>query len=468
MARAGRSQPSRPILSRAPSGPRGDVGAIAIAFSAAGSGVKHASGACTINLAVAPTGAGRKHAADTGSTAVAFTFSASGVRHTGIGLPPRPRVRWQLVAGPASGGHDLALTDATSRHYTARLTDPSELTFSLDARLPQAAAVVSTPLARDVHLLFTDSHGQTTELDRVRVGQVSHTFGDGSIQLAVTGLAYRAILQRRILYSDATLTFTGVDQAEIAWQLINYTQGLTGGALGISKAWSGTTPTGVTRDRTYTVGDSIGQRIQELAEVIGGFDWDITPTSASGLQLQVWWPQRGTDRGVVLEHGGLMATATREVNPTDYANAIRYSGAQGDGTTPGPTPDEILAPDLAAMPQGRWDASLGDDGLTTQAALDDRAAWQLGQSQDVTPVWTVVLKRGAWDGPLHIWLGDWVRVVADAQGLDVDTRYRVYEVDITLDGAGGEMVQLTLGGPRPRYAKRVSEFERRLSNLERR
>lgn len=468
MARAGRSQPLHPTFTRAPSGPLGGTGTVTVTFSPAGTGVKHASGTGTISLTITPTGTGAKHASDTGTLAVSFTPSGNGQKHTGIGLSPRPRTRWQLVAGPASGGHDLALTDATSRHYTARLTEASELTFNLDARLPQAAAVVNPPLARDVHLLFTDSHGQTTELDRVRVGQISHTFGDASVQLAVTGLAYRSLLQRRILYSDSTLTFTGVDQAEIAWQLIQQTQSRTAGALGIAKAWSGTSPTGVTRDRTYEPGDSIGQRIQELSEVIGGFDWDILPTSASGLQLNVWWPQRGNDRGVVLEHGGLMQTATREVNPSDYANAIRYTGAQGDDTNPGPTPDEIEAPDLASMPQGRWDAALGDDGLTTQSALDDRAAWQLGQSQDAAPVWTVTLRRGAWDGPSHIWLGDWVRVVADAEGLDVDTRYRVYEVDITLDGAGGETVQLTLGGPRPRYAKRVTEFERRLSNLERR
>jgi hypothetical protein len=468
VARAGRGFPTHPARIRVPTGPRAGTGVISLAFNLAGSGVKHASGTGVITLAFTSSTTEVKHAADVGATTLAFTLSASGVRHTGIGLPPRPRTRWQLVAGPAAGGYDLALTEATSRHYVARLTDNNELSFNLDGRLSQTAAVIDPPLGRDVHLLFTGSEGTTSVLDRMRVGQTTHTFSEDAIQVAVTGLAYKAMLQRRILYSDATLTYTGVDQAEIAWALIAYTQGKLGGDLGISKAWAGTSPTGQLRDRTYEVGDSVGQRIQELSEVIGGFDWDVTPTSASGLQLDVWWPQRGVDRGVVLEHGGLMLTATREVNPSDYANAIRYTGAQGDGTTPGPTPDEIEAPDLASMPQGRWDAALGDDGLTTQAALDDRAAWQLGQSQDVTPVWTVVLKRGAWDGPDHIWLGDWVRVIAHAEGLDVDTRYRVYEVDITLDGAGGETVQLTLGGPRPRYARRVTEFERRLRNLERR
>src|SRR5690606_9835308 len=114
--------------------------------------------------------------------------------------------------------------------------------------------------------------------------------------------------------------------------------------LGIDKGWTGTSPTGIDRDRTYEAGDSIGQRIQELSEVIDGFDWDISPVSASGLQLDVWHPMRGSDRGVVLIYGGLVAHVQREVNPSDYANALRYTGAEGDEEDPGPDPVEIEAP----------------------------------------------------------------------------------------------------------------------------
>ncbi|TDD97653.1 hypothetical protein [Actinomadura rubrisoli] len=467
MARLGRGQPNRPVVTRTSvKGPLPGTGTIQVNFTLTGTGTKHASGTGTIALGLALTGTGVKHAPGAGAVAIAFTLTGSGTKQTGIGLPPRPRTRWQLILGPASGGHELALTEATGRRYTARLTDASELAFSLDGRHSQAAAVEE--LATDVHVLWTSDAGDSRLLDRCRVGSTQDTLDDAKHTMSVGCLDYKAVLNRRRLYSDATLTYTASDQAEIAWALINYTQGLAGGALGIAKGWVGTTPTGVVRDRTYEVGDSVGERVQELSEVIDGFDWDVTPVSASALRLDVWSPQRGSDRGVVLEFGGIVAAATRDTNPADYANALRYTGAAGDDVAPGPTAQERQAGDIGSVLQGRWDAVFGDDGLTTQSALDDRADWQLAQSQVVRPVWTVTLRAGAWDGPDHIWLGDPVRLIVRSGRLAVDTTLRVFEVEIGLDGNGGESVQLALGGPRPDYRRRPSLVDRRLTNLERR
>jgi len=229
--------------------------------------------------------------------------------------------------------------------------------------------------------------------------------------------------------------------------------------------------TGITRDRTYEAGDSVGERIQELSEVQDGFDWDLLPLSASSLSFRTWFPQRGRSGGVVLILGGLAAAVSRELNPTDYANAIRYTGAAGDDVTPGPTAVEREAGYLeipGTYPEGRWDAVFGDDSLTTQSALDDRAAWQLAQSQVVRPTYTVRLHRGAWEGPDHIWLGDTVRLIIPSGRLDVDTSARVYEVEIDIDEDGGETVTLTLGGPRPDFRRWPAKTDRRLKNLERR
>jgi len=397
-----------------------------------------------------------------------LAMSARGRADTSIGLPPRPRTRWQLVLGPASGGHELALTEAHGRRYTARLNENSDLSFSIDGRHPQADAIGE--LVTDVHLLFSDSTG-TQILDRCRVGPTRDEVSEDEHRVEVTALDYREVLARRILYSDDTLTYTGVDQAEIAWALVDATQQRPAGHLGIDKGWTGTSPTGIDRDRTYEAGDSIGQRIQELSEVIDGFDWDISPVSASGLQLDVWHPMRGSDRGVVLIYGGLVAHVQREVNPSDYANALRYTGAEGDEEDPGPDPVEIEAPLLGQdgdWPQGRWDAAFGDDGLITQATLNERAAWQLAESQVIRPVYTVRLKRGGWGGPDHIWLGDTVRLIVASGRLRVDAPLRVHEIQLDIDEDGGETATLTLGGPRPDFRRWPSRVDRRLRDLERR
>lgn len=468
MARISRGVPGRPVVTRPPfAGPLGGTGTIALDFALSGSGTPHFSGTGTITLNLTPAGTGTPRIDAEATLDLDFGLDSSGTKTTGIGTPSRPRTRWQLIAGPATGGHDRALTEATARRYTARLVEPSELSFNLDGRHPQALAV--DELTTDVHLLWTSDTGTTEILDRCRVGAPQDSIDRDRHTMQVNCLDYKAVLRdaRRLTTGD-TVTYTGADQAEIAWGLVDSTQNNTGGGLGISRGWTGTTPTGQLRDRTYAVGDSIGERVQELSEVIDGFDWDITPVSASALRMDVWYPQRGVDRGVVLEHGGLVAAATRDVNTSGYANALRYTGWAGDDITAGPNPVELEVPDLATRPEGRFDAVFGDEGLLTQEALDDRAAWQFAQSQVIQPVYTVALRQGAWGGPHHIWLGDSVQLVVMSGRLAVNTVLRVYEVEISLDGAGGESVTLSLGGPRPNFNRRASETDRRLANLERR
>lgn len=256
------------------------------------------------------------------------------------------------------------------------------------------------------------------------------------------------------------LTYDATDQASIAWALINDTQRRTNGNLGIS---NGSSPTGVLRDRTYQVGDAVADRIQELSETLDGFDWDIVPDSPSTLLLRIWSPERGVGRGVVLMPGGLISTWRRESQPSAYGNALRMTGAD---TT---TPKELEAPDLASHAEGRWDVVLGDSGLTTQPALNERADWQLTDSQVVRPTYSVVLTRGQWMGPDHIWLGDPVRLVIFSGRLTVNTVLRVYEIAFTLDEDGGEQIELVLGGPRPLDIRRwPAHQDRRISTLERR
>jgi hypothetical protein len=164
----------------------------------------------------------------------------------------------------------------------------------------------------------------------------------------------------------------------------------------------------------------------------------------------------------VLEFGGPVVSAQRQVTATEYANALRFTGSD---TT---IPNEKEADDLATALQGRFDAVYADTGLTTQDALDGRAHWQLKQSQTVRPTWSVVLRQDYWRGPDHIWLGDPVRLVVYSGRLAVDTILRVYELAFTLGADGGVTVELALNGPRIDYRRPPAIADRRLTNLERR
>lgn len=370
---------------------------------------------------------------------------------------------WRILAGPASGGYVGEMSHAKARKFTARLTDPSELAFSINGRLSEASAV--TELSTDLHVLWQDG-GSVSRLYRGRAGTSGDTLDADTHTVNVTSQDYRSLLARRRLYSTDTLSYgAALDEAQLAWLLISQTQARTGGNLGITRGRGN--PTGQTAAAvTYSAGDSIGEKIADLAASPYGFDWDITPTDASSLHLDIWYPSRGTDRGVVLEHGGLVTKVQRTIDSSTYANAIRQTGADTLAAR------EVEAPDVATKSEGRWDAVFGDTTLLDQIALNNRADWQLAQSEVVTPTYVLTLKKGAWRGPGHIWLGDPVQVVVMSGRLAVNTVQRVYELAFTISDDdptdASTLVEVTTGGPRPDYRRLPRDTARRLTNLERR
>ena len=351
---------------------------------------------------------------------------------------------WQFVVGD-QGRLDTELTAARNRKATFHLNGPAEASMSIDGRHEQAASI--TELVTDLHCLRDG-----LRLYRGRIGPTGDDLDPDQHETTIQTLDYRALLDRRILY-DAQ-TFTGVDQAEILWALIAYTQALPGGDLAITR---GSLPAGQPRDRTYDAGKRIGEAAQQLSEVLDGFEWEISPD----LEANVW-SQRGNDWGVVLDYGGLVSRVSRSVDTRDYANALRVSGD-----------DELTAEvreatGLAARPEGRWDAQHGYTDISLQPTLSQRADWHLQTGQDLQPAYTVTFKPGAWEGPGHVWVGDTCRLIVRSGRIDVDVNLRVHTLSIDIDESGNETVGVTLGGPRPDFRRLLNSPARRLEDLERR
>lgn len=354
--------------------------------------------------------------------------------------------RWKLLARNPAG--DIELTAAKSRRLTYRLDQPSEAAFSINARTEQADELneLATHIIaiRDKQTLYRGVLGSTQD----QAGPDQHTINATSLDL-------RARLDG--LQVEAPLTYTGIDQAAIAWALITHAQAQTGGNLGLTQGLG--QATGILRDRTYEPGKKIGEAIWQLSQVIDGFDWDINPET---LALDIHYPQRGRTSDLVLEYGAAVAGFSRQVTTSDYANAIRQTGADGLN------PATREAADLADRPEGRYTRHFSDSDLSLQTTVDERADWQLDQAQTIRPAWTVTLRKGAWQGPDELWLGDTAKLVVKSGRLDVDTELRVYEITVTLGDSGQEDVQVTLGAPRPDFRRRFSDADRRLDTLERR
>lgn len=141
---------------------------------------------------------------------------------------------------------------------------------------------------------------------------------------------YFSRLRRRVIAND--LVKYGQDQADIAWDLIQYTQS-THGTFNIS---NGHTPTGIKVDHVYCATDlgEVGDAITELSEMDDSFDFWITPTIADGSNkvFKNASPRRGTTKAVTINQDNAIS-ADYEIDATDLANHIWGIG-NGDCNPP--------------------------------------------------------------------------------------------------------------------------------------
>lgn len=379
---------------------------------------------------------------------------------------------WQFVGGPATGGRTVSLAAAKNRKLTVRLSSPSEASFDIDGTHPDASLI--TELQSDLHVLFTpDAPGAATAIAyRGRIGPSTDQLDATAHTTSFSSLDYRELLRRRRLYAaDTAVTagYSAIDQGTIAWNLIQTTQGHPGGNLGISRGVGAVT--GTPQTRGYIAGDTIGDKISELGQVLNGFEWDITPVSDSALNLDLWIiGGRGANRGVVIEYGGLAEKIRREFQTSNYANAIRVTGDNTGNGGVAPTPQERSVSDIATRPEGLWDLSVTAPTVFTLAALSSFADYKIQDISTLIPAYSITLRRGAWRGPQHIWLGDTILVdILSGRINETGKTYRVQEMAFVInEDGGGETVDLTIGRPPPNYHRYPAEVDRRLAILERR
>jgi hypothetical protein len=369
----------------------------------------------------------------------------------GAGLPPAfgPRRDWQFILGSPAGGYDIPITQATGRTITWRLTDAHDAAFTVNAAAGYDEGI--WPLQTDLHVLYG---GQP--VFRGRIGNTSDSFGDDGHQATFTAAGYRAILERRELYSTSKLAWTTVDVGDIVWGLVTQTQGQPGGDLGI--VTGNGFPFGATASKTCTAGDMIAEKIDDLAYIDpGGFDWDITPHDSSQQTLDLWPNARGNSRGVIFQWGDRLTLNgwTRDIDASTYANALRMTG-----TDPAP-PAEVTTTGIADDPAGRFDGAYSTDEADP-ATLRARGVLQLEAASTLVPAWTIPLRPGAWDGPDHLWIGDTVTVVpASGRFKGMTETLRVLELTAAI-GQDAPQVTITAGQPRPDQRRELKRLVREL------
>jgi len=207
-----------------------------------------------------------------------------------------------------------------------------------------------------------------------------------------------------MLQSDLPI-YTGVDQIEIARQLISHMQSDPRANLGLVLQPG---LSGVVRDRTYLASDQAfyGQRLRELAEVMDGFEWYIDSTIVDGQLQRLWrwgYPTLGDPNAEHVfqqsPHGGDVLDWSIEADYLRGGNRWQARGdaIEGDAAAPGvPLLSTVHeAADLLAAGHPRVDRIIDRPGVKRQQTLEEYAAAWAEKYSGAPRVMSVTVRLGA-------------------------------------------------------------------------
>lgn len=230
-------------------------------------------------------------------------------------------------------------------------------------------------------------------------------------------VAFEAAGMAALLASEARFLPPGWEELALegtylAWNAIDFTQGMPEGDLGITR---GATPDTEARSVTLDSSRPVLDVIQEVATPDqGGFDWELAAQEA-GYIFNAYAPRRGADRGVSLELGANVGQASVTYDAA-AGGVISHATVYGKGNVP----VEVEAPALAIRYRRRESAESHPD-VEDAIYLGDLANRRV---RGMTPVPaletlpdTVTLD--------HLGLGDRVLVEAQLGWLALSGYYRV-------------------------------------------
>ena len=406
------------------------------------------------------------------------------------------------------------LDSARSCQLVQAWDTPAQLTFTMDGRDPAAALIAE--LQCDVMAwrwddqpgaIYSSEVGADVPVFRGVVAQAEDEVSEDAHTVNFTAHDYVSMLGRR--YTPQALTYTQTDQdtlaANFAALAVNPLAAdgqsfAPGGYLPLVTVpvnGDGTqraAPSGQLRDRTYTAGTPLDQMLDDLAKVLGGFDYDlITAQQAADIGLRysttmnyrdvirIFYPAQGVQRlDCPLEYGSTVSSLTRSVDSGDYANYVRVFGSAPTGAADGTPPLFSEAWDSNAnntnvVPVGLWEEIDNASDVTVQATLDQKARGDLAlagityteTSTVVTPSYTLAMRPGAyrWGAPN---MGDTCPLIVRSGRLDVVSSIRVLGLTYAIGDDGQEDVTLTVGRPARPLSALFTQADRDTDALTRR
>lgn len=307
-----------------------------------------------------------------------------------------------------------------------------EFTAYIDTVTPDVYA----PGQREVHLYRDDGSGELLVWGgHLWKADVDHDW------VRFTALGWYEALRHREISTD--FYRTSVDQFNIAWQLIDYTQDEDGGGLGITRFGVG--GSGVGRTVLYCAEErqNIADAIEDLASADDGFDFDVTPNK----RWRVWSPERGLDMSdtVGLHAESTVSELSYSIDATTVSNDV---AGIGEGEDCEPIHFERARDEDSRALYGLMQSTVSRGDLNQdKPRITALAREELQQSKDAelhpTIRYPVLL-----DGPSPLTqdfgLGDVITLSASRGYATFNSPFRVLAYTITSTQTGREHVELEL------------------------
>jgi hypothetical protein len=436
-----------------------------------------------------------------GGSSVLRVIFAGGRRSNSVvgprvaGGPPSGRGSWKIMLAErpysaANRGNLLGeIMDARSRRLTLRHNGPATFSFTLDGDSPMAHRI--RELEHEVLVWrWDDRTGRDRPMVRAVIAQSQDVISPQVHSVNYTAHDYLKLLERR----SATRAYThrNVDQDDLAGGFLtwgqttsNNTSLLPGGRIPVLPQFVypdgayNRPRSGVLRDRDYLGNTSAGDALDNLANVINGFDYCVTPepptvAGSGGMfinadQLRIFYPYRGvvrSDWGFV--YGSTVSSVSRSINSAAYGNYVRVIG-QSDLDAPQVFAESWSADahDIIRNPAGLWPIANSASDVTEVATLREKAAGLLEEFGTLIPAYSLGLRPDAYHlGAFDI--GDAVPLQIRSGRLDVDTFVRVFAITYVIGDDGEEDIEVEVGRPEPTFLGLVSNANQRISALERR
>ncbi|ETK36115.1 hypothetical protein [Microbispora sp. ATCC PTA-5024] len=323
---------------------------------------------------------------------------------------------------------DLPLQDVT---FTRRIIEPGTLSASVE--IPDA--VMADRVAKVIPRHPVDP-GEPDGLSTGPGRTVIHVYRNGVIwgtyliwsasvqqqgranpKVTIQGSTLESYLGHVIIRQDIP-SFAGVDQVEIARQLITHMQSDPQADLGITLQPG---MSGAVRDRTYlgTEAASYGQRLTELAQVDDGFEWliDTSVDAGTGVRSKRWkwgYPTLGSTTGYVFKGDDVLSWQ----EDIDALRGGTQWQTRGESTNTDVAAGSIPLTSLITPAQDyidagwpRLDQTVDYSTVSEQDTLDNYAAFLAANRGGAVRVHRATVRLGPGTSFSPGNLGDYVRIM---------------------------------------------------------